>query len=175
LLVGETVLPRRTPFRCSCGVQVETNLSRKMSEKLLTYWNSIRSERAFPWRVFTIALVLRLIPVLLAYNLSIGLDDMFQYDMLGRSIVGGHGFRWYAQPDLDLIQQYVTLDLGSIHYDPRGIETAFRAPLYPAFLALVYFFSGTGPQRFFCGPAGAGCAGCLAGAIDVFPGAPFAP
>lgn len=109
----------------------------------------IRSERAFPWRAFAIALLLRLVPVLLSYNLAIGLDDMFQYDMLGRSIVSGNGFRWYAQPDLNLIQQYVKLDLTGIHYDPRGIETAFRAPLYPVFLALVYFFSGTGPGRFF--------------------------
>jgi 4-amino-4-deoxy-L-arabinose transferase-like glycosyltransferase len=99
--------------------------------------------------VTIVALVLRLIPVLLSSQLSIGLDDMFQYDMLGRSIVSGNGFRWYAQPDLDLIQQYVQIDLAGIHYDPRGIETAFRAPLYPAFLALVYFFAGTGPQRFF--------------------------
>src|SRR5258706_378479 len=120
-----------------------------MSEKLLNFWNLVRSERAFAWRAFAIALFLRLIPVLLSYNLSIGLDDMFQYDMLGRSIVSGNGYRWYARPDLDLIQQYVKLDLNGIHYDPRGIETSFRAPLYPAFLALVYFFSGTGPHRFF--------------------------
>jgi len=120
-----------------------------MSERIKNFWNFIRSERAFAWRAFSIALVLRLIPVLLSYQLAIGLDDMFQYDMLGRSIVTGNGFRWYAQPDLDLIQQYVTIDLQGINYDPRGIETAFRAPLYPAFLALVYFFSGTGPQRFF--------------------------
>jgi hypothetical protein len=120
-----------------------------MAEKLSVLSNFMHSERAFAWRAFAIALVLRLIPVLLAYNLSIGLDDMFQYDMLGRSIVAGNGFRWYAQPDLDLIRQYVTLDLNGIHYDPRGIETAFRAPLYPGFLALVYFFSGTGARRFF--------------------------
>jgi hypothetical protein len=120
-----------------------------MSKKLLNFWNLVRSERAFVWRAFSIALVLRLIPVLMASQLAIGLDDMFQYDMLGRSIVQGNGFRWYAQPDLALIQQYVKLDLTGIHYDPRGIETAFRAPLYPAFLALVYFFTGTGPGRFF--------------------------
>ena len=120
-----------------------------MSEKLHEFWNSIQSERAFVWRAFVIALLLRLIPVLLASHLSIGLDDMFQYDMLARSIVSGNGYRWYAQPDLDLIEKYVSLDLKGIDYDPRGIETSFRAPLYPAFLALVYFFSGTGAQRFF--------------------------
>lgn len=123
--------------------------ARRMSEKQNDFWNWFRSERAFMWRAFVIALIVRLIPVLLARDLSIGLDDMFQYDMLGRSIVSGNGFRWYAQPDLELIRRYIDLDLGEIHYDPRGIETTFRAPLYPAFLALVYFFSGVGPQRFF--------------------------
>jgi 4-amino-4-deoxy-L-arabinose transferase-like glycosyltransferase len=124
-------------------------LSPKISEKSSGFWNFVRSERAFIWRAFSIALILRLVPVLMTSQLGIGLDDMFQYDMLGRSIVQGNGFRWYAQPDLDLIQKYVKLDLTGIHYDPRGIETAFRAPLYPAFLALVYFFVGTGPGRFF--------------------------
>lgn len=120
-----------------------------MSETSPLFWSWIRTERAFIWRAFAIALLLRLIPVLLSYNLAIGLDDMFQYDMLGRSIVTGNGYRWYAQPDLDMIRRYVNIDLQGIHYDPRGIETAFRAPLYPAFLAGVYFFSGIGPQRFF--------------------------
>lgn len=99
--------------------------------------------------IFIVALVLRLIPVLMSSQLAIGLDDMFQYDMLGRSIANGDGFRWYAQPDLDLIQRYVQIDLQGIHYDPRGIQTAFRAPLYPAFLALVYLLAGAGPGRFF--------------------------
>ena len=120
-----------------------------MSEKLQAFLAFIRSERAFIWRAFSIALILRLVPVLLSSQLAIGLDDMFQYDMLARSIVSGDGFRWYAQPDLDLIQRHVQLDLEGIHYDPRGIETAFRAPLYPAFLALIYFLFGAGPGRFF--------------------------
>jgi hypothetical protein len=43
-----------------------------------------------------------LIPViLLRAGLGIGLDDMFQYDMLARSLVAGNGFRWYAQEDLE--------------------------------------------------------------------------
>ena len=40
-----------------------------------------------------IALILRLIPVILARGLGIGLDDMFQYDMLARSLAAGNGFR----------------------------------------------------------------------------------
>jgi hypothetical protein len=108
-----------------------------------------KSKRAFIWRAFVLALVLRLIPVLLSFNLGIGLDDMFQYDMLARSIAAGEGYRWYAQADLNLIKPYLTFDLASVDYDPRGIVTAFRPPLYPAFLALIYAVIGTGARRFF--------------------------
>lgn len=103
----------------------------------------------FPVLIFFVALILRLIPVLLSRNLGIGLDDMFQYDMLARSIVAGDGYRWYAQDDLYLIQTYIPFDLKTVEYDPRGVLTSFRPPLYPAFLAIVYFFSGISPDRFF--------------------------
>ncbi|MBI5232534.1 MAG: glycosyltransferase family 39 protein [Coriobacteriales bacterium] len=102
----------------------------------------------FPLVIFVIALVIRLVPVLLARDLGIGLDDMFQYDMLGRSIAGGNGFRWYALSDLDLIRRYVSIDLSTIDYDPRGVLTSFRAPAYPTFLAAVYVVSGLGFERF---------------------------
>lgn len=125
------------------------------------------SGRAFAFRIFIVALVLRLIPVILARGLGIGLDDMFQYDMLARSIASGNGFRWYAREDLNQLAAYVNFDLSSVKdYDPiRGIPTSFRAPLYPAFLALVYFFSGIDFSRFF--------AARLAQAL--FLGAPLAP
>ncbi len=123
--------------------------------------------RSFAFRIYVIALVLRLIPVFLASGLGIGLDDMFQYDMLGRSIASGNGFRWYAREDLNQLASFVNFDLSSVkEYDPvRGIPTSFRAPLYPTFLAIVYFFSGTGFSRFF--------AARLAQAILL--GAPLAP
>jgi len=123
--------------------------------------------KSFVLRIYIIALVLRLIPVFLARGLGIGLDDMFQYDMLARSIVSGNGFRWYAQEDLNQLAAFVDFDLSSVkEYDSiRGIPTSFRAPLYPTFLAVVYFFSGTGFSRFF--------AARLAQAI--FLGAPLAP
>ncbi len=123
--------------------------------------------KSFAFRIFIVALVLRLIPVIAARGLGIGLDDMFQYDMLARSIASGNGFRWYAQEDLNQLAQFVDFDLSSVkEYDPvRGIPTSFRAPLYPTFLAIVYFFSGTGFSRFF--------AARLAQAI--FLGAPLAP
>jgi hypothetical protein len=136
--------------------------------------NPLRSElgreaggKSFAFRIYVVALVLRLLPVILARGLGIGLDDMFQYDMLARSLAGGHGFRWYAQTDLNQLASYVDFDLASVKdYDPiLGIPTSFRAPLYPAFLAIVYFFRGTGFSRFF--------AVRLAQAI--FLGAPLAP
>ncbi len=122
---------------------------------------------SFSVRIFLIALVLRLIPVLLTRSLGIGLDDMFQYDMLARSLASGGGFRWYAQADLKQFEPYVDFDLATAKgYDPKyGLYTSFRAPLYPAFLAIVYFFSGAGASRFFAARL----------AQIIFLGAPLAP
>jgi 4-amino-4-deoxy-L-arabinose transferase-like glycosyltransferase len=78
----------------------------------------------------------------------IGLDDMFQYDMLARSIASGHGYRWYAENDLDRIQSYVRIQLPE-DYDPRGVLTSHRAPAYPALLSLVYAAFSLGPRRIF--------------------------
>src|SRR5687768_2529030 len=128
---------------------------------------SVLSLKSFAFRIFIVALVLRLIPVILARGLGIGLDDMFQYDMLARSLAAGNGFRWYAQEDLNQLAAFVDFDLSSVkEYDPTlGIPTSFRAPLYPTFLAIIYFFNGTDFSRFF--------AARLAQAI--FLGAPLAP
>lgn len=123
--------------------------------------------KTFAFRIFLIALILRLIPVIAARGLGIGLDDMFQYDMLARSISSGNGFRWYAQQDLNQLAAFVHFDLSSVkEYDPvHGIPTSFRAPLYPMFLAIVYVFSGTGFSRFFAARV----------AQAIFLGAPLAP
>jgi hypothetical protein len=123
--------------------------------------------KSFAFRIFVVALILRLVPAIAARGLGIGLDDMFQYDMLARSLASGNGFRWYAQQDLNQLAQFVDFDLASVQdYDPaRGIATSFRAPLYPTFLAIVYFLSGTGFSRFF--------AARLAQAVLL--GAPLAP
>lgn len=114
--------------------------------------------KSFAFRIYLVALILRLIPVILARGLGIGLDDMFQYDMLARSLAAGHGFRWYAEADLNQLASFLdaspalsaSFDLASLmDYDPDlGIPTSFRAPLYPTFLAIVYFFSGM-DYRFF--------------------------
>ncbi len=106
------------------------------------------NQRRFTVQIFLLALALRLVPVLLSYDLPIGLDDMFQYDMLARSIVTGNGYRWYAEEDLELIQRHIAMEIPP-EYDPRGVPTSFRAPGYPAFLALVYAVWGIGVHRFF--------------------------
>src|SRR5215213_7530904 len=122
----------------------------KSAQSVFTFTNET-SGKSFAFRIFIVALVLRLIPVIFARGLGIGLDDMFQYDMLARSLAAGNGFRWYAQEDLNQLAAFVDFDLSSIgEYDPKlGIPTSFRAPLYPAFLALVYFLNGTDFSRFF--------------------------
>ncbi len=112
----------------------------------MSWW---KSAKTFPLRIFLIALLLRLVPVVVMRNMGIGLDDMFQYDMLARSIAAGVGYRWYAEKGLPTVLPYLRLDLTSIDYDPRGVLTSFRPPLYPAFLALIYFVFGVGAKRFF--------------------------
>lgn len=123
--------------------------------------------KSFAFKIYLVALILRLIPIIAARGLGIGLDDMFQYDMLARSLAQGHGFRWYAEADLNQLASFVDFDLSTARgYDAiLGVRTSFRAPLYPAFLAIVYFFNGIDFSRFF--------AARLAQAI--FLGAPLAP
>lgn len=74
---------------------------------------------------------------------------MFQYDMLARSLALGNGFRWYAPADLARIAPYLHLDIATLNLDSRGMLTTFRAPLYPAFLAIIYYFNGINDGRFF--------------------------
>ncbi len=108
------------------------------------------TRRRFLVTAYLVALILRLIPVIAAYSLPIGLDDMYQYDMLARSIVAGNGYRWYAQPDLALFRQYFDMELPP-EYDPRGVPTSFRPPAYPAFLALLYAIVGVEPHTLILG------------------------
>ena len=112
----------------------------------MSWW---KSPITFPLRIFLVALLLRLGPVIALRNMGIGLDDMFQYDMLARSISAGNGYRWYAEEDLPTVLPYLQLDLNSNDYDSRGVLTSFRPPLYPVFLALIYFVFGAGAKRFF--------------------------
>jgi hypothetical protein len=116
--------------------------------------------------IYLVALAARLIPVFLTRGLGIGLDDMFQYDMLARSLSSGNGYRWYARSDLRMLEPYVEFDFTAADYDPaRGVQTSFRAPLYPALLALIYAVTGPGFERFLAARV----------AQAVFLGAPLAP
>lgn len=105
--------------------------------------------KSFPLLIFLVALVVRLVPMLLTRMMGIGLDDMFQYDMLARSIASGNGYRWYALPDLHLAQQYIHFNMSMVDYDPTGVITSFRPPLYPFFLSIIYSIFGMGVNRFF--------------------------
>ena len=67
---------------------------------------------------------------------------MFQYDMLARSIKEGQGFRWYTKADIDILRPYYSqfLDLEHLNFPEEGLITTFRAPGYPFFLAIIYWF-----------------------------------
>lgn len=92
-----------------------------------------------------LALVPRLILALVFLRTPIGLDDMHQYDMLGRSLASGHGYRWYGRQDVQLLRPLLegvyNLDLPQ-DIPEQGFQTAFRPPGYPLFLALVYRLAG---------------------------------
>jgi hypothetical protein len=98
--------------------------------------------------IYLLAVVVRLGPVIAAREMTIGLDDMFQYDMLARSLAAGEGFRWYGEKDLALVERYFPLDWIVKEYDPRGVLTSFRAPAYPFFLSIIYRIFGL-EDRFF--------------------------
>lgn len=70
----------------------------------------------------------------------IALDDMYQYDMLARSLLSGNGFRWYAQADVEVLRPLLEgyVDLSTLDLPPEGVLTAHRAPGYPLFLAAIY-------------------------------------
>lgn len=95
---------------------------------------------------YALALAGRLIAVLLLLRAPIALDDMFQYDMLARSIAAGNGYRWYAPPDFErfvaAVEPWLHLDPADYDVPPEGVLTTFRPPLYPAFLAGVYWITG---------------------------------
>jgi 4-amino-4-deoxy-L-arabinose transferase-like glycosyltransferase len=76
----------------------------------------------------------------------ISVDDMFQYDMLARSLAAGNGYRWYARADVAYLQPYLEAYYGftlpADQVPVEGYRTVFRAPGYPFFLAGIYAASG---------------------------------
>ncbi len=106
--------------------------------------------------------------MILTRRLGIGLDDMFQYDMLARSLALGNGFRWYAPPDLARLARYVPVNIAALSLDPRGMLTSFRAPLYPAFLSLIYLINGINDGRFLAARLAQSVLGALLAPLTYF-------
>ncbi len=102
---------------------------------------------ALPRRAFgllwLLALLTHLALALPFLHYPIALDDMFQYDMLARSLAAGQGYRWYARADFETLRPYLEgfLDLTGVQPPENGLATTHRAPGYPLFLALLYCFS----------------------------------
>lgn len=94
--------------------------------------------------LWLVAWLARLVPALVLLHYPILLSDMLQYDMLAHSLVDGNGYRWYAAPDIALYGSYLSqfMDLAKLQIPPEGVATAFRAPGYPFFLALIYGLAG---------------------------------
>lgn len=94
----------------------------------------------------------------------IALDDMYQYDMLARSLSEGNGYRWYSAADVAVLRPYYAqfLDMDRLDFPPDGLLTTFRAPGYPFFLAFLYLFVPTAGQITLARLAQAALAGLLA-------------
>jgi 4-amino-4-deoxy-L-arabinose transferase-like glycosyltransferase len=96
--------------------------------------------------LFLLALLPRLALVLAFLTSPIGLDDMYQYDMLGRSLATGDGYRWYSRADVALLRPYLDrfygINLPTEQVPVEGFLTTFRAPGYPFFLAGLYALAG---------------------------------
>jgi 4-amino-4-deoxy-L-arabinose transferase-like glycosyltransferase len=96
--------------------------------------------------LFLLALVPRLLLGLVYLRAPIGLDDMFQYDMLARSLVSGEGYRWYQRADVEHLQPYLEaaypIEFVLEEIPVNGYQTTFRAPGYPFFLSGIYSLFG---------------------------------
>ncbi len=92
--------------------------------------------------LFMLGLTPRLALALAFLHAPIGLDDMFQYDMLARSLAAGNGYRWYARADAARMLPYLKREYGLAlsldQFPEEGLLTTFRAPGYPFFLAALY-------------------------------------
>lgn len=119
------------------------------SASILTRLDHIRADAAgitFPKLMvllFAVSFLIHGSVVILLIDQPIALDDMFQYDMLARSLKDGNGFRWYSKTDVDILRPYYSqfLDLDHLVFPAQGLTTTFRAPGYPFFLSFLYFFT----------------------------------
>lgn len=92
------------------------------------------------WWLWLVAFLPRLLIAIAFFDAGISLDDMYQYDMLARSLAEGRGFRWYSAADFEPLRSYYTrfLDVEQLDFPEEGIQTAHRGPGYPTFLSLIY-------------------------------------
>jgi 4-amino-4-deoxy-L-arabinose transferase-like glycosyltransferase len=99
--------------------------------------------------IFIFSLITHLIVVFAFLRMPIALDDMFQYDMLARSLRSGNGYRWYAKDDVEILKPYLErfVPLDEMTFPEDGIKTAFRSPGYPFFLSAIYLINSS-PDRF---------------------------
>ena len=90
--------------------------------------------------LWLLAFLPRLALSLVFFQHAITLDDMYQYDMLARSIIQGRGYRWYSAEDFEPLETYYDqfLDVDQLKFPEKGIKTAHRGPGYPLFLSGVY-------------------------------------
>ena len=120
--------------------------------------------------LFLTSYSIHMLIVVLFINQPIALDDMFQYDMLARSIKEGSGFRWYAKADVEVLRPYYAqfLDLDHLDFPENGLKTAFRAPGYPVLLALLYYFVPDAFRFMLARFVQAGLAALLAPIVVIF-------
>jgi hypothetical protein len=114
-----------------------------ISDTGLLSFHSIRTRLQFHYVLvclFSSSFLIHLFVALVFINQPIALDDMFQYDMIARSLKNGFGYRWYSKADIEVLEPYYSkfLDLGHLSFPENGLLTTFRAPGYPFFLALLY-------------------------------------
>jgi hypothetical protein len=102
------------------------------------------------WRligIFVLALAPRLALAGEYLHAPIGLDDMYQYDMLARSLAAGKGYRWYQRQDVAFLLPYLSrfyeTSVTPTAVPEDGYLSTFRAPGYPFFLAGLYLLAGT--------------------------------
>lgn len=114
--------------------------------------------------LFVGSFLIHLLIVTIFMNQPVALDDMFQYDMLARSLKAGNGFRWYSKADVEILRPYYSqfLDIDHLPFPVEGLKTAFRAPGYPFFLAFIYFFVPESLRLIFARLVQAIAAGLLA-------------
>src|SRR5215216_158305 len=72
---------KRSKPRCLRQHELESNNKTRIAWMNVKSAQSVFMVNSFAYRIFIVSLLLRLIPVLAARGLGIGLDDMFQYDM----------------------------------------------------------------------------------------------